>query len=584
MPNFRKGWFTPVTVVAGTLLTCLALRGWWVERSEAPGQFHHGYFEGSLDREVFLTLDERDHSDVFPTTHVDESGRLYLPPGRTVGIPIGEGRRVRVTTDAVEMAPSCAIGAETLAEGDEEPGVWRLANGLVPAARDGKLTLVPWNPRVPWRDDESRLRALRDSCASGRDPEPLVLRRAEDGTMEVAYGRCSAVPPASLIGTGGVATMVVLAGPFPAWVELERGWETRWRIDPKALAGAAVLSLVALAALALVFGRPAAFVIASASAVASLLVLDDARTPGLDLLVVMGLCLALAASVMAALYRIVARWTRAWPAPVRVATFLGATVLLSGLAVLAGRPATPGFSPKDWRAEGERPFCVLAGYSLANNDALRDREGGTWGRLAASCSRCRGGAALYAANGQTFPFIREFLCAPDAPLTPSQTLVFLGGINDDLLTEVNRGAVGRLAVSLLDAVPVRGLARALREPTFGQLRELEGLLSRDVLHRFDEQEAILRDGLRCARERGLRFVFLHDLLVTDLPEGPPPERAAMLERRRSAVETSGGRFVGLKERFHGEIGVAWFNDFCHLSEVGHERVADLACSLVEGNE
>lgn len=117
-----------------------------------------------------------------------------------------------------------------------------------------------------------------------------------------------------------------------------------------------------------------------------------------------------------------------------------------------------------------------------------------------------------------------------------------------------------------------------------QFREFESLLSRDVLGRFDDQEAVWRDGLRCARERGLRLVFLHDFLVTDLPGGPPPDRMEMLDRRRAVVEAWGGRFVALSDRVRGEVGVAWFNDYCHLSEVGHERVADLACSLIEGTE
>lgn len=434
MPNFRRAWSIPAVAVAGTLLACLALRGLWIERSEAPGQFHHGYFEGSLEGEVFLTLDERDHSDALPDTHVEEGGRLYLPPGRTAGIPLVKGRVVRAYTDADGMAPYCVFGTEAPPGGRGEPGVWRFAGGLVPTAREGRLTLVPWNPRVPWRDDEARLRALRDSCSSGRDPEPLALHRAEDGTLEVEYGRCSAVLPASRTGTAGPAAMVVVAGPFSARVEADGGWETRSRVDPAALAGVAALSLVAVLAAALVFGRPAALVIASAPAVASLVVSDAARTPGLDLVVLVVLCLALSASVVAGLCRVVARRTRGRSAPVRVGAFVGMTLALGGLAVLAWRPVAPGFSPKDWRARGERPSCVLAGYSMANNDALRDREGGTWGRLAASCSGCPGGVARYSANGQTFPFIRGLLCAPDGPLTPGQAVVFLGGINDDLLT------------------------------------------------------------------------------------------------------------------------------------------------------
>ena len=51
----------------------------------------------------------------------------------------------------------------------------------------------------------------------------------------------------------------------------------------------------------------------------------------------------------------------------------------------------------------------------------------------------------------------------------------------------------------------------------------------------------------------------------------------MLARRRDAVVRAGGTFVDLYERFGPEVGVAWFNDYLHPSEIIHERVAELVC-------
>ena len=64
---------------------------------------------------------------------------------------------------------------------------------------------------------------------------------------------------------------------------------------------------------------------------------------------------------------------------------------------------------------------------------------------------------------------------------------------------------------------------------------------------------------------------------TDLVAGRDPDRAAMLARRRTAVEGAGGMFIDLYTRFADEAGIAWFNDYLHPSLIVHERVADLVC-------
>jgi hypothetical protein len=85
---------------------------------------------------------------------------------------------------------------------------------------------------------------------------------------------------------------------------------------------------------------------------------------------------------------------------------------------------------------------------------------------------------------------------------------------------------------------------------------------------------------RAERGRAGHLFFLHDFVVGDMVSGRPPQRTAMLARRRAAVEAAGGTFVDLLEAFGAEAGASWFNDSVHLSLVGHERVTDLVCSQV----
>src|SRR5204862_325554 len=54
----------------------------------------------------------------------------------------------------------------------------------------------------------------------------------------------------------------------------------------------------------------------------------------------------------------------------------------------------------------------------------------------------------------------------------------------------------------------------------------------------------------------------------------PASRAAA---RRAAVEGAGMTFIDLLDAFGDEVGVAWFNDYVHLSQVAQERIAALAC-------
>jgi hypothetical protein len=46
------------------------------------------------------------------------------------------------------------------------------------------------------------------------------------------------------------------------------------------------------------------------------------------------------------------------------------------------------------------------------------------------------------------------------------------------------------------------------------------------------------------------------------------------------VQEAGGTFVDLRADVEGEAGVAWFNDYVHLSSIGHRRAAEAACRFL----
>jgi hypothetical protein len=98
----------------------------------------------------------------------------------------------------------------------------------------------------------------------------------------------------------------------------------------------------------------------------------------------------------------------------------------------------------------------------------------------------------------------------------------------------------------------------------------------------DDQAAAVRAAAQCARDRGARFVLVHDLFIEDLTGGRSATRQALLERRRNAVAPDGRArvFVDALEAFP-EMGVSWFNDMRHPSLVGHRKIAERVCEILK---
>src|SRR5262249_19244742 len=129
-------------------------------------------------------------------------------------------------------------------------------------------------------------------------------------------------------------------------------------------------------------------------------------------------------------------------------------------------------------------------------------------------------------------------------------------------------------------------ARAVYDRTLRpeHLSHLVDELTTSSVHAAPEQAADIAAAVRCARERGDRFVFVQDLLLSDLVAGRSANRRTLLERRRDAVAADGRAvfFIDALDAFQSEAGVSWFNDIRHLSLIGHRRFAEQICSILTG--
>jgi hypothetical protein len=525
------------------------LRTAWTGREIAPGQFRRGYFE-TFDGSVGLAVDDAIRTGMVPTFLATDGGDVAVPPGMTAVAPIAPDVEYVLTSDR-PIAAYAVIGVEAAVAPAEKrlglsPGEARLVGGRTLSLQDGRLALVAWDPMRPWREDAVRLTSLFDGCIGHGDRAALTIG-ASAGQLEIRLGHCALVeslrsPPA--------ATTLVAAIAGPEWMTIGRRpvWKAdRWIVWP---------------VLAAVVGRVATiwWAFGPASAAATSAVLAGAAIPmpvpamlTWPLMLVIGV---VAAAVRAALI-VTRRPARRRRAPIALAVLAVAGCAIT-VYVTRGRP-----SP--WIAYGERArdiTCPVIGYSTVKGEGLRHESGGIRSLLNEDCPPCRNKTAGVFAGGETLAWMKDAFCrTPDAFGSGGQ-VVFLGGVNDDYFWGV------------------AGLPRLFIAGQQGseQWRRNEVSAAAASLYRIDAQASALEELIRCASSRGARFLFLHDFLVTDMVSGRTPDRAAMLEHRRAAVEGAGGRFVDLLQVFSAEAGVAWFNDYVHLSRVAHRRVADLACA------
>jgi hypothetical protein len=539
-----------LVIAACVVLDAFVLRTVGTGLEIEAGQFRRGYFE-RFDDGVGLAIDGAIRPDTVPTFQLLARGAgLGVPPGMIAVAPLrvdieyrlsgGHGRAPYAVIATV--APVAQVASYFSLEPDEA----RLTDARTPALRDGALVLLPWSADRPWRDDASRLSALRAACVAHDQPATMTVS-ITDESLDLRLGRCALSEPRST-ASARPPELAALAGPDWLTVGREPDWAAeRW--VSVALAGVVVAKIAVMW-----------FAVGAAATMAGSVLLAVAAiwmpTPALA---TWGLSFALV--VVAGLLRAVACGLRSVPSAYRVPVmFVGvasrAGLLGSATAMFSERTFPPIQSDHD----ADWP-CAVIGYSTVAGQGLRHGFGGVRRFLDTDCTPCRRHTASLSAGGETLAWARDAYCTSAESFGAAGDVVFLGGVNDDFFWE--KASIPRFFIA------------AQQGPDSWQ-RNVASAAALSA-QRIGAQVGALQSLIQCASDRRAAFVFVHDFLVTDLPAGRDVDRALMLSRRKAVVQEAGGTFVDLRADFEGEAGVAWFNDDVHLSSIGHRRAAEATC-------
>jgi hypothetical protein len=535
---------------------CLAdvfvLRIIWARSDIAEGQFRRGYFE-EFGSEVGFAMDSAVRPDTLPRFLLTNGGDLGIPPGMTAIMSLEPGECYEIGSHSTR-APYIAIGMEAPvmpASSDLQilPGEARMLGARTLSLLDGRLAFVAWDATRPWRDDAARLAAMWQSCAADGG---LLTIRVSEHRLDVGLGRCSLIEPLPSSSPGPL-WLAVPAGPDWATAARRPGWATERSILWP------VFALVAVKEMAMWFGLG----LGSAAAVSATLACAALRVP-VEASLTWPLTLLIA--VLAAAVRTTAIVLRLFPKRARLPAVLALVALVAwAIPGTSERPVRQSIM-RSHRNNGQPDTCAVVGYSTVKGEALRRERGSIRWLLDETCPRCRDKTAALFASGETLAWLRDAYCASPSTFGENGQVIFLGGANDDFLSALSSPS-GALA-----------MARAFIQPGLEPWQHGYEAAAAASLTRIGEQVSALEGLLRCVHSRGAQFLFLHDFVVGDMTDGRPPDRAAMLARRRAAAEAAGAKFIDLRERFESEAGISWFNDPVHLSLVGQRRVTELACA------
>jgi hypothetical protein len=445
-----------------------------------------------------------------------------------------------VIGDAASLVPT-----GTAAPSDEA----RLVGARTLAVEGARLALVRWDPVRPWREDATRLSAVSEDCEVS-DGRSATVRIADD-RLEIRLGHCAIV---EAVPAGGALLVAAIAG--PEWMTVKR--QPSWIAERRIVWPVLGLVVVKVALLWWSLG------IAWAVAPATMLGIASHQFPVPAILTSSAL---LVVGVVATVFRVGAIAFRRSPPGWRLPGAMAATVSAMCLVWYAAGDSSP--VRPNWTAHGpgQPDACAVIGYSTVEDQGLRGETGGIRTMLNESCERCRDQTASLSFGGATLGWAADAYCRSVPSFGANGRVTFLGGANDDLLS-------GAAAWARMFVIGRQGSDAWRRNAASASAASLA---------RIDAQTSAVKNLVRCARSRGAQFLFLHDFVVTDLVAGREPERAAMLAQRRAAVQAAGGAFVDLLDTFHADVGVSWFNDYVHLSRIGHQRVAELACGQFQSD-
>ncbi len=542
-------------------LLCLALqlvavRHMWIDERVKDGQMLRGVFEEPQGRPE-LALTECCGEEFFPGPGLDVHGAIAVSPGLIAVANLEGGGTFVVTTDANTPAPYVVFGTKRSAES----GSWLSDAQRLETGAAG-LRLAAWDGGQSWKADARWLATLPERCGDARSVH--VSSTADHA--EVRVGQC---PPAEVrVGEGRPLLMVVVAG--PSWVTISRegkGYRIERHVNTGFLLPLLVLATISIAGLAAISTGTAVTVSAGLAAL-------SVFAPFAAWLTYLAVpLLVLIAAILRVSDRVVPfprRWMRWCIGCMGVA--IGLVVILASVQ----RAARNTFTERRWSeaGNGSGASCRLVGYSPIDNAQLR--AGGGVSSMLAQCSACSGGLEIAARHGGRLDWTRGEVCSSELT-SDVKSVVAIGGNNDDMLWARGLRDYVRHAGAMLRFA---GLAyvRTVRPDVLSQTMDT---LAAAAVHVVDEQAFALDAAAQCARERGARFVFVHDLFIQDLAAGRSATRRALLERRRDAVAPDGRQrfFVDALEAF-SEMGVSWFNDMRHPSLIGHRKIAERICDIV----
>lgn len=541
-----------IALVSAIGISLAALHGAWIPVALAPAQFQPTYYELS-DGESGIAFGEPQSGYLAPDVDLDNQGRLSVPPGRTIALPLAEGIEYGVTNSGRLLAPYVVVGLQrslgNAASGDLAAA--RLHGAQIIDLEGSDLRWVDWDASRAWTRDRAWLESLTVACSDDRAPLRLSLQQRRD-LMEVRLGRCALRTP--LAGDDRARVLVVVAGLNWAGVERADGWHVTRDVWWKPVA---VIVLQAATA-AVVIGPFAALGLSLWIAGLSLFGPVPALI-GFAVVIIITCVAAIIACIRRTRGRLRGHWL-AWSI---------AGVVVVSLAVWSLRS---GDTSRDWgevRLERGNNACGLIGYSTVRGDTLRRGSPSAWDYLDQQCVSCRGATARYAKEAQKLDWVRDIACADSFTLAPRGVLAFLGGGNDDFFWARSTFSQIFRFIGLL--------TYAYQRPDEHAWQRFVNTAAADSRLALDEQTTVIRELATCTGARGQKLLFMHDFLIWDLEGGRSPDRQAMLAARRSAVEEGGGRFVDLLAGVGSSAGVSWFNDFIHPSAIGHLRIGESIC-------
>jgi hypothetical protein len=564
------------------LFNGVVMRSLLIQDEFTPGELKAGSFD-VLAGKTTLFLDDTFLNELYPLIDLYAGGELGIPPGYSAAFPLKPMLEYRVRSISQPTAPYVVLGTalplpsstrldRQTGDPPRPPNASYLVDAKVLGVNtEGGLELRPWDPDLAWRVDARWLSALSSTCLAADQPLELSVRMDRE-KMTLRLGRCAG--ETTWTGTNGATPMLaVVTGPYSVIVEkTPEPWSHRSRVVHSDIATLTQVLLVIHAAVAAIaVGLVSALMVAVSLAAASLMFPFEAAL----IWVFMGVL-----SVFVVFGRLVHKLGLVWGGMLAVALLATVTLVWRGESRLP--PQRLDLSRAAFDAGKGSPRCVLTGYSTVADAGLHYATPGIFGWLDTACNACAGGTTRIAWRGGAFSQIRDTICADGGPVGAGQQIVFMGGVNDDFQLPLRAESSWDRLRGYLLAGRIMFSLRELPKTIAAFDAAQTVMVSIETARRnFAGEAVMIRQAIDCAHRLGAQLWFFHDYVASDLVAGPPPGRAFLLEQRRSAVESSQGRFVSLIDATNDRAGVSWFNDIVHLSAIGHKEVGQLICNALQ---